>query len=71
MAEFALASGVVGCVSLGISLCQGLYEYYGAYKGQDEVIRSLLNSVGRLQNICTVIGNALQALAGGVYVHLV
>ena len=64
MAELGIAAGVGGLVSLGITLCQGFMNYYGAYKGQDEVVRRFLVAVDGLQSTCKSFGPILESLGG-------
>jgi len=61
MAEaFGVASSVVGIVSLGIQLTQGLLKYYGSWKDQDNVVADMCTSLDNLSGSLTVLEKALQ-----------
>lgn len=59
MAEaLGVAGSIVGIVSLGIQVSQGLLKYYNSYKNQDAVIaelcqslENLLKTIERIQNL--------------------
>ena len=44
----SIASGVAGIVSLGMTVCQGLMEYYGAWKGYEADVTAIMNSIDHL-----------------------
>jgi hypothetical protein len=45
MAELCVVSGVVGLISLGITVCKGLLVYYDSYKGSRDDIDNMCASV--------------------------
>jgi len=46
MAEaLGIVSGAAGLVSLGITLCQGLLDYYGSWKDADNEVLTTYNSI--------------------------
>lgn len=47
----SIASGVAGLVSFGLQVCQGLMEYYDAWKGYEADVTALYNSVNNLVHI--------------------
>lgn len=53
---------VVGIVSLGLSLCQGLVDYLGALKCRREEIESAYQQINGLQNSFSVIKAVLPKL---------
>lgn len=48
---FSIASGVVGIISLGITVCNGLFEYLGAVKGGKQEVADNLHQARRLLSI--------------------
>ncbi|RDW93627.1 uncharacterized protein DSM5745_00949 [Aspergillus mulundensis] len=46
---FSVSAGVVGVVSLGLTLCQGFLRYYGPWKDYDEEIEGFTTKVDGLQ----------------------
>ena len=61
MAEaLGVAGSVVGIVSLGIQLTQGLLKYYGSWKDQDNVVETMYISLKNLSGSLTVLEKALQ-----------
>jgi len=42
---FSAASGAVGVISLGLTVCQGLASYYEAWNSQDQEIRSVVRDL--------------------------
>lgn len=64
MAEvLGVAGSVVGIVSLGIQLTQGLLKYYGSWKDQDIVVEDMCISLDSLSGSLTVLEKALQSPA--------
>jgi len=55
MAEFGVAGSAVGVISLGIQVCQGLLQYYGAWKDVREDVASMCSSVENLAGTLTVL----------------
>lgn len=47
---FSVAGSAVGVISLGITVAQGLINYYTAYKDRDEDIKSLITQLRRLED---------------------
>jgi hypothetical protein len=61
MAEaLGVAGSVVGIVSLGIQLTQGLLKYYGSWKDQDNVVAEMCTSLDNLSGSLTVLEKTLQ-----------
>ena len=56
---FSAASGAIGVISLGITVCQGLIDYYNAWNGQDEEIKQTLESIAALSKTLVLLRNAL------------
>jgi hypothetical protein len=48
MAEFGVAGSAVGIISLGIQVCQGLVQYYGAWKDAPKDVSTMCKSVESL-----------------------
>ena len=51
----------VGVVSLGIQVCNGLVQYYSAYKDYDENVKTTVSQIEDLSNILTVLQSTLHA----------
>ena len=61
MAEaLGVAGSVVGIVSLGIQLTQGLLKYYGSWKDQDSDISDMCASLDSLQRTLTILSKTIQ-----------
>ena len=61
MAEaLGVAGSVVGIVSLGIQLTQGLLKYYGSWKDQDNDISDMCASLDSLQRTLTILSKTIQ-----------
>lgn len=58
-----VAGSVVGIVSLGIQLTQGLLKYYGSWKDQDNDISDMCASLDSLQRTLTILSKTIQAPA--------
>ncbi|EKJ73473.1 hypothetical protein FPSE_06348 [Fusarium pseudograminearum CS3096] len=57
----SIASGVAGLVSLGLTLCGGLYNYFSAVKDRHQDIESAVQSLALLQsNICIIQSSTLK-----------
>ncbi|KIW81619.1 hypothetical protein Z517_04645 [Fonsecaea pedrosoi CBS 271.37] len=52
-------SSVIGVVSLGLVVCQGLATYFSTYKGQDQYLDSLTQRAENLQGCLTLLQHAL------------
>lgn len=48
MEGFAVASSAAGLVSLGLTVCQGLLKFYESWKGAEDDVKRMYNSVERL-----------------------
>ncbi|KAL4948589.1 hypothetical protein BDW69DRAFT_90641 [Aspergillus filifer] len=53
---FSVSAGVVGVVSLGLTVCQGLIAYYGPWKGYDDEIAKFTTRLEGLQSTLKVLG---------------
>jgi hypothetical protein len=61
MAEaLGVAGSVVGIVSLGIQLTEGLLKYYASWKDQDNDISAMCASLDSLQRTLTVLSRTIQ-----------
>lgn len=57
----SVASGVAGLVSLGLTLCNGLHNYFSAIKDRHRDIETATQSLALLQsNICTIQSSTLK-----------
>ncbi|OAG38472.1 hypothetical protein AYO21_07294 [Fonsecaea monophora] len=52
-------SSVIGVVSLGLVVCQGLVTYFSTYKGQNQYLDSLTQRAENLQGCLTLLQHAL------------
>ncbi|OAL40004.1 putative galactinol--sucrose galactosyltransferase 6 [Fonsecaea nubica] len=52
-------SSVIGVVSLGLVVCQGLVTYFSTYKGQNQYLDSLTQRTENLQGCLTLLQHAL------------
>lgn len=60
MAEaLGVASGVIGIVSFGIELCQGLLEYYNSWKDAESEVITTYNSIQDLTKILLLVKSTL------------
>lgn len=68
MAEFAVASGVAGVISLGLTVCQGLLKYYQSWKDSDKDIARTSDFLEQQSKTLHLLEQALnnRALTGGV-----
>lgn len=55
MEAFGTISAAAGLVSLGITICNGLLIYYDSYKGADETVQAMVNSVESLTKTFTIL----------------
>lgn len=61
MAEaLGVAGSVVGIVSLGIQVTQGLLKYYGSWKDQDSDISDMCASLDSLWETLKILSNTIQ-----------
>lgn len=58
---FSVAGSAVGVISLGISVCQGLVNYYSAFKGQDDEVGEIVGKVERLRDLLEVLQHRLSS----------
>lgn len=58
---FSISGGVVGVVSLGLSVCQGLVSYYGPWKSYDDEILGFTTRLGGLKDLLQVVHALLSA----------
>ncbi|PON30014.1 hypothetical protein TGAM01_v201380 [Trichoderma gamsii] len=73
MAEaLGVASGVVGIVSFGIELCQGLLEYYNSWKDAESEVTTTYNSLQDLTKILLLVKSTLndQDLKSEIFVKV-
>lgn len=56
-----MAGSAVGVVSLGLTVCQGLVEYYTAYQGQDEELDQAIEKVFRIASLLEVLQPRLES----------
>lgn len=50
----------VGIVSLGLSVCQGIYSYYSAFQDGPKETQNILQRIDGLQNSLGVLGSVFQ-----------
>lgn len=48
MAELGLVASLAGIVSLGLTVCKGLTEYYNTYRNAEDDVRSLCDEANSL-----------------------
>ena len=60
MAELGVAASVVGIISLGIQVAQGLLQYYGSWRDQDSDIADMCASLDSLSRILTALSETFQ-----------
>ncbi|OCT45664.1 hypothetical protein CLCR_01564 [Cladophialophora carrionii] len=59
---FSVASGAIGVVSLGLTVCDGLISYFSAFKGQDQFLSSLSERAEHLNKSLHLLNQALPPL---------
>ena len=57
---FSVAGSAVGVVSLGLTVCQGLVEYYEAWRSQDDELSNFLQDCNDLTSTLTQLWNFLE-----------
>src|SRR5205809_5154796 len=57
----SVSGSVTGLVSVGITLCQGLMQYYGSYRSCESDISTMLGSVSALSTSLTQLDNAIRS----------
>jgi phosphotransferase system IIB component len=60
MTGLDVAAGVVGIISFGIQISQGILEYYGSWKDQDSEIVKMCASLDNLSGSLAVLSHAVQ-----------
>lgn len=56
---FSVASGAVGVVSLGLTVCQGLISYCSAFHGQDQYLDNISHRAKGLSDSLSLLSRAL------------
>lgn len=54
-----MAGSAVGVISLGISVCQGITNYYSVFKGQDSEVDNMVGKVERLTKLLETLQHRL------------
>ena len=60
MEGFAVASSAAGLVSLGLTICEGLLNFYASWKGAEDDIKSMYSSVEVLTKVFICLRNSIQ-----------
>lgn len=60
MEPFGASSGVAGLLSLGITVCQGLLDYYSSWKGADDNVARTFASIDMLTKTLILLRSAVQ-----------
>ena len=60
MAELGVAGSVVGIISFGIQIAQGLLRYYGSWRDQDSDIADMCASLDSLSRTLAVLSETFQ-----------
>ena len=60
MAELGVAGSVVGIISFGIQIAQGLLQYYGSWRDQDSDIADMCASLDSLSRTLAVLSETFQ-----------
>lgn len=60
MAEFGIASGAIGVVSLGLEIVKELLNYYGAWKDRDKDVSSMCNSADHLSRTLEILSSKIE-----------
>lgn len=61
MEAFGVASTAAGLISLGITACQGLLEYYRSWKDADETVNNMYGSIEALTKTFTVLERSISS----------
>ncbi|KAF5861811.1 hypothetical protein ETB97_012439 [Aspergillus alliaceus] len=56
----SVAGSVVGLISLGLTICQGVISYYSAYRAYSEETRNVVTQLEGLQGVLGVLEGVLQ-----------
>lgn len=62
---FSVASGAVGVVSLGLTVCEGLTSYCSAFRGQDQYLDNLSHRARGLSDSLSLLSRALPTYRTG------
>jgi ankyrin repeat domain-containing protein 50 len=60
MAEFGVAASMVGIISFGIQIAQGLLRYYGSWRDQDGNVADMCASLDSLSRTLAVLSETFQ-----------
>jgi len=60
MAELGAAASVVGIVSFGIQIAQGLLQYYGSWRDQDSDVEAICASIDSLSKTLALLSETFQ-----------
>lgn len=60
MAELGVAASVVGIISFGIQIAQGLLQYYGSWRDQDSDVADMCASLDSLSRTLMVLSETFQ-----------
>jgi hypothetical protein len=60
MAELGVAASVVGIISFGIQIAQGILQYYGSWKDQDSDVADMCASLDSLSRTLAVLSETFQ-----------
>lgn len=59
MEHFGLSAGAAGLISLGICVCQGLLDYYRSWKGAEDQVAHMYESIEALTETFSLLKSAL------------
>lgn len=62
---FSVASGAIGVISLGLTVCDGLVSYVSTFKGQDQYLDNLSQRADGLNNCLNLLNRSLPSLRTG------
>jgi hypothetical protein len=60
MAELGVAASVVGIISFGIQIAQGILQYYGSWRDQDSDVADMCVSLDSLSRTLAVLSETFQ-----------
>lgn len=63
---FSVATGALGVVSLGLTVCEGLISYYSAFKGQNQYLDDLTRRTEGLKGCLSVLLQGLPSWRASV-----
>lgn len=58
---FSVTGSAVGIISLSLTVCQGIVQYYTAFKGQDEEVDHIVEKTSRLTDLLEVLQPRLES----------